>query len=73
MDHVIIELTQQQINHNSNIHILKEKWYLFPEKDEIIELKYICCIENVTIDLLTSDEKSLTMQYDSKMGTESDR
>lgn len=40
MNNVIIELTQSQIDHNSNIHIRKENWYLFPEKTTEIELDY---------------------------------
>ncbi len=40
MDNVIIELTQKQIDQNSNIHIPKDKWYLFPEESAKIELQY---------------------------------
>jgi len=40
VDSVIIELTQKQIDHNSNIHIPKEKWYLFPRNSTEIELEH---------------------------------
>ena len=39
MNSVIIELTQKQIIHNSNIYIKQAYWDLFPDEDTEIELE----------------------------------